>query len=301
MCFRDSNIMLQKIKLIVLLFCSVMFFRCENWQKQHLLDVDKMYVLGHRCSGAGLVYDSLIENTIPSLKYALSVYDGVEIDIQMSKNGTLWMYHDGIIDQYHSNSNKICIPNLKDSELEKVKFYIGDKESKLYKLKEAFEILSLKENRNKIISLDVKGYFPSKCFKNNNADKEYLEKLSLAIVDLSDKYSISNQLIVETDYKICLDVIKRNSSGIRTHFLAHNNFLKATEIVENKGYDGVSINLNIDKLSKYSIQNVKNKGIDVQLWTIYNSKDFNKALNFNPSTIQVTNPKSIKNKRNAHE
>ena len=36
----------------------------------------------------------LVENTFEAAQYGLSKLDGIELDIQMSKDGTLWLDHD---------------------------------------------------------------------------------------------------------------------------------------------------------------------------------------------------------------
>ena len=35
-----------------------------------------------------------IPNTLPAAEYGLSVMDGIELDIQISEDGTLWLDHD---------------------------------------------------------------------------------------------------------------------------------------------------------------------------------------------------------------
>ena len=57
-----------------------------------------------------------VENTLPAAEYGLSVLDGIEQDIQISKDGTLWLDHDNEV--YDCEGNNIgCFQTLTDDEI----------------------------------------------------------------------------------------------------------------------------------------------------------------------------------------
>ena len=45
-----------------------------------------------------------VQNTLPAAEYGLSVLDGIELDIQLSKDGTLWLDHDNEVHDCDGNT-----------------------------------------------------------------------------------------------------------------------------------------------------------------------------------------------------
>ena len=70
-------------------------------------------VLMHRGNGFNTDF---VENTLPAAAYGLSVLDGVELDIQMSKEGTLWLDHDNEVKDCDGGVIG-CFQDLTDQEI----------------------------------------------------------------------------------------------------------------------------------------------------------------------------------------
>ena len=61
--------------------------------------------LGHKGGGDNSFGATYIENTILSVKEGLKTLNGVEVDIQMSLDGTIWMFHNGDLAGSGCNTN----------------------------------------------------------------------------------------------------------------------------------------------------------------------------------------------------
>ena len=82
-------------------------------------------VLMHR--GAGQFNPDYRENTLPALLYGAGIYDGTEMDLQLSEDGTLWLGHDnevhdctGPTDGPTDGAVVGCFQNLHDAQVDAV-------------------------------------------------------------------------------------------------------------------------------------------------------------------------------------
>jgi len=80
-------------------------------------------VLMHR--GAGQFNPDYRENTLPALLYGASLYDGTEMDLQLSQDGTIWLGHDNEVHDCTGPSDAPtdgavvdCFQNLHDTQIE---------------------------------------------------------------------------------------------------------------------------------------------------------------------------------------
>ena len=94
-------------------------------------------ILGHKGGGTSSFNSLHIENTLPSVEDGLKVLDGIELDVQMSLDGTLWLYHDPDVSYTSCGSAwSGTIPLLTDNEIQNVLICDGSKQSRIYKLEE---------------------------------------------------------------------------------------------------------------------------------------------------------------------
>jgi glycerophosphoryl diester phosphodiesterase len=111
------------ILLVVLGACS---------KKEDFSTVD---VFGHAGMGLNIQNSLYHDNTKEAVDLAMGIEgcDGVEVDVQLSEDGELWLYHDN---ELSTNTNGAsCIPEIGSSELESLHYTTFAKE-KLIRLKD---------------------------------------------------------------------------------------------------------------------------------------------------------------------
>ncbi len=238
-------------------------------------------VLGHRGSGKTAV-SGLQENTYTSVKQAFKHLDGVEIDIQCSRDGTLWLYHDAGLP--HNPEELLCIPASTDAQLKA----LGHKDSAftLTTLEEVFILMTLSQFRP-VVSLDIKGYFPNGCFSQNNAPHEYFDRLLTSLEALLNKYGLHNRVMVETDYQYFLDQAKGRLEGVECYLLGYEDLNELSKKALKKSYHGISYNYANPELDSAAIAAVRAKGLKVQLWSLYDEEAMEKALSLGADYIQT--------------
>jgi glycerophosphoryl diester phosphodiesterase len=78
---------------------------------------ENIRVIGHAAMGLDILNSVYHDNSKEAVEFALSIEgcDGVEMDLQLSKDGKLWLYHDTKLEN-ETNGNG-CVNNLNSSEL----------------------------------------------------------------------------------------------------------------------------------------------------------------------------------------
>ncbi len=275
--------MKTKSFLLLLMIIISSLFACKNNLITNISNKDPK-ILAHRGSGTIMQIigkDTIIENTIAAAKYGFDNFDGIEIDIQMSKSGTIWLYHNS--DLYNNDTQK-CILNSTDEEIITLNKDLP-KWKQLCTLEDVFVYHSLL-NKDKYISLDVKGYFNATCLEGRNISNEYQQNIADEIIRLAKKYKLENSVMIETDYKEVLDHITDNYDTLKCYFLAYRDFNKKLQEAIDCNYDGLSFSIKDTSLNKANIKKLHNKGLTIQIWTIRNNKEKQKALDLGADFIQ---------------
>ncbi len=92
-------------------------------------------IIGHAGNGLENINTFFHDNSLKSIELALQTNgcDGIELDVQISLDGTLWLYHDPNLSSETNGAG--CIPDLNDEYLETLHYSTLEKE-RLIKLAE---------------------------------------------------------------------------------------------------------------------------------------------------------------------
>lgn len=282
--------------LFFLIICAM--FSCNSSNGRISYKAHETLILGHRATGAG-VNNGFLENTIPAIEEALKFADGVEVDIQMSKSSSIWLYHDdmfnhlcpesrALIDQYGLS----CILNSPDSLIEKLRICRDGIKERIYPINDLLSLLS--QHKNKYVSLDVKGYFNTECVSNNNVSRNYIDAIGKRLYNMIASYKVKDKIFVETAYSRLFEQLKEKDPAIKCHLLGFENLPKIVDKAIKLKLDGISFNLRDSSLNAENHKKILQENLQLQLWPIYNEEDFEKGMQFLPLTVQVGSVKLIK-------
>lgn len=114
---------------------------------------DGIEILGHAATGLENINSPYHDNTKEAVEYALSMEgcDGIEIDVQLSADGELWLFHNTNL-ELETNTNG-CVSNLSFAELSQTRYTTIGKE-KLVRLRD----LDTNYFKGKKIVLDIRHY-----------------------------------------------------------------------------------------------------------------------------------------------
>ncbi len=202
----------------------------------------------------------------------------------MSLDGTVWLWHDPF---FPDEQSQVCIPMLHDHEI--LSLQLHDKP--LVALDTVLRWMSL-HAQGKIISLDVKGYFPLAQAIDLTA---YFDRLSDSIVAIVSRYSLKKQVYVETDYQQFLDFMSIKCPDIERYLLAYTDLRNVVNICVNKLYTGVSFVYHDTSFTRRNILYLKSKGKKIQVWTIRTKEEIDLLKSLNVDVIQSDLIVNVKN------
>lgn len=254
-----------------------------------------VHFLGHKGGGNNDANPNHIENTIPSVQDGLKTMNGVEVDLQMSLDGTIWMYHDPDLNRFSCTSgNNQCILLMTDAEIEKVQICDGGKHDRIYKLDELVNLWNTSAGGFEI-SMEVKLDFPEDTMNSPliGGEAAYLLKMGDQMDKLFPTVKYPDQLLIEVyDAKFCTRMHSLIPE-IKICLLKSVTFQQQIKDALALGYDGVSCSFDEETLNATEVKRAQDNGLIVQVWTPDSKEELTKALEYHPNYIQTNNLDAI--------
>lgn len=271
---------MNRLNILILITFTILVANC-SLKKNDNSEI-KTHILGHRAYGVKGYNDTIMDNTLPAVIKAIEITDGVEVDIQMSKDGTIWLYHDTKIVAQDSSAQ--YIPKLRD---QKVLEYLSYNHpyatfNTLEQLLSYFHV----NNISKYISLDIKSFYHEKLFKSDEDLHNYMLDLAVKVIALTKKYQLENQVLIESELKFLLDYFNDNSK-LKTFLLGFGDFNNHIKIARKRNYTGLSHYFIDPEIDSTSMQYAYKKGLQIQLWTPNSESDLRHVLQLGPDYMQT--------------
>jgi glycerophosphoryl diester phosphodiesterase len=207
------------------------------------------------------------DNSIESIEMALSMNecDGVEVDLQLSADGNLWLYHDVNLE---SNTNKEgCIYNLKDDFLNQVKYRTLQQE-KLVNL----DCASKRMDRTKTIFLDIRHF--SVC-------DEVIVPVQNVLTALSSAFNEKTGLIVITNYRPWIEPLQQEGFTVCLQVESLEEFMA----VESLTFSPECYLLRNNEVTADGVQKIHHSGKKIYIFEVRSPRGIRSALNKIPDGI----------------
>lgn len=239
----------------------LIFSQCKKEDKY-----TNVQVFGHAGNGMDIPTAPYPENTVNGIKYALSYPEisGVEIDIQWSKDGTAWIFHDEKLDDQTNGFG--CLRSNTDAALESV-HYKGLQQEKLPKLNEIAPLIS-----NRKVMLDLKNYkgcgdsvTTAEIHASMTAFNALLNNVEVYVVvqELNDVAFFNN-----LGWKIILEVYNKDS------YYAVSNWTSSNGCV-----------MRNSSINKDEINDIQSHGKEVILFDVRSPKAIKQSLKKGPDIL----------------
>lgn len=247
-------------------------------------------ILAHRGGGSSIYQ----ENTLNAAKYGYSVLDGIEIDVQISKDRTVWLAHNADLPDCGGTSYD-CFPEATDSQIIALDSCNGNSET-YSRLEEIFAYMS-EFCPDKFISIDVKGWVP--CAVTSSDITGVMNVTAEKIIELTEEYHLGGHVMVESETATFLYYVKNHATTkIECFLTSYGDFERAMQLSLENGYDGISFKYKAgDEIGVEEIQLIRRKGLKIQVWTVNFEENINEALSINPDFIQTDNVEYFENKK----
>ena len=231
---------------------------------------DAIQLFGHAGNGLNISNSVYHDNSENSIKLALSQNgcDGVEVDVQLSKDGTAWLFHDENL-KVEANLNS-CINSSTDKEISELAYnhFNDEKLFKLYKLQLNSKsiVLDIRHGNaceNKVVDLD-KMLMQLKSFCENNLESQiYLNTNNFSWISELKSLATNNLKI-----QICYSPSETEDlESISANFAVDAFLFKNNEITKEK------------------VESLQSKGKKVLIFEVRSPKGIRSALKKYPNVI----------------
>lgn len=236
-------------------------------------------VLMHRGNGWNEDYK---ENTLEGALYGFSVLDGVELDIQMSKTGTLWLDHDNEVKDCAGNAVG-CFNTMTDEEI--LAHNLCEGKAQYHTLESVFQEMATKYPA-KYISLDIKGQY---CEISLTADD--MTRMADAVISLTKKYQLEGHVIAESNSVNFLEQISIENAPLCQALVVLEDLDQGLTDAYRLKARALSYKFAAEeKLTAGSIDLVHNKGFAMIVWVVNEPTDIASVWAMKPDIIETDNP-----------
>lgn len=271
-------------------FTIILFvFSCGKVKTDSLtnLNNNKISVLGHRGSGMSGIENTYPDNTLESMEVGVDELgsDGIEMDIQLSKDNQLMLYHNnelmsttscsGTINSYTKDELSHCLIDAS--------FYNAPmKEYHLASLEEVFERFK-NYSPPPICFLDTKHYYEA----DNYPDiTDFNLDFAQAIYTLIAKYSGQENTLVSSSNKEMLQILKLNYPSLKL-VLHSDNFETALSDASALGLFGITIHYKY--ITRQQIETAHSTNLRVTLWGARTKEDCKAVARLFPDYVKTDN------------
>ena len=242
------------------------------------LNNNQITALGHGGMGIEHLYPL---NSFESIQHCLQLgADGTELDIQMTKDSILVVFHDESLESSTHTSGQIF--NKTWAEISDAKYlyppYAG---YKIITLNQLFSnIANLKEH---IFFLECKPYRPG-------AAIEYADRFANALVNIIDKYELDmDHIFIESGRTDLIASLKEKRPELKIFVYA--DIMTALPVIEAFDLQGISIAVN--EISKEEVAMFHEKEIMVSVFNTHSRKSNIDAIEKNVDFIQTDKLKHL--------
>ncbi|MBN2669820.1 MAG: hypothetical protein JXR60_11405 [Bacteroidales bacterium] len=276
----------MKYSTVILLTAILFLFSCEK-DTYDLINANhnKMMILGHRGMGELYKYPG---NTLEAIEPVLGIgADGSEIDIQITKDSVVVLFHNNDLDNRVNANGKIF-----DKTWEEIKNakYIG--------IQNDVKIITMDDLFNQIKDVNIY-YFSLDCklddrYKYNSG---YRKLFLRSIKKVIDKYQFNKHILLEGDLDFLMKAKELN--------LNVECFLTLEEDIDKKILDAKlnqlrGIGISLSSLTNSAVEKAHKENLYIMCWSPKNAIENNKAFKYQVDIIQTDAPIHILQKTNRY-
>ena len=242
-------------------------------------------VLMHRGGGSSGPYPG---NTLPAVRWGASLLDGVEIDVQLSANSTLWLGHDNEVLGCDGKSIG-CFQDLDDTAIDAVAYCpdpsTGAPVQHYVRLDEVFAAISV-EFPGSLFSLDVKGQY---C---RSLGRDEAEAMADQVDALVRTYGMDGKVAVETEQRAFLERIVDRRAPVYGFVNALDDIDGPLGAASNLGATGISFKFDqtTEPLDASVVAGIHGVGFRIIVWTVNTPEDIAAVWPMLPDVIETDNP-----------
>lgn len=267
----------------------ICFLACQKADLSNInnLRQDQIAIIGHGGLGFPSTEVNLPSNSISGIRKAIDNYlaDGVEVDVQLSSDSVLFLYHDARLQSLTNCWG--CIYEQESSSLRNCNYDIGfdSQISNAQNLIELEQIILHYENRTPkpLIFLDLK---TSPNCANTFDISNFASLFVVALKNLFEKYNCEDWIILEAADLSFLQSLKSAVPNAKINYFAA---IDTNSIAIAKANNFYGLSANFDTVDRTAVDAAHQEGLYVTLGILIIRKDAIDIINKSPDFIYTDN------------
>lgn len=265
------------LRKILFLFCLAGFISCQKPNPNNSLDnlnEGELVILGHKGMGETYKYPG---NTYDGIIPVLGIgADGTELDIQMTKDRVLVLFHHEKMEAETNCNNQVS--NYNFDEIKGCKYYAFDQNIYVTSLD---DLLSQIEGVSSYqFSFDCKLY-------DKEEDIAYSSAFFEEVISICDKYNITDNTYLELNYSVAKRAIL---TGVKNKIFIVGSDGINTRIKQAIRLNAYGVGSNWKEVSKENVEKAHEFGLWVMLWSPITHSQNKNALHLHPDILQTDKP-----------
>ncbi|WP_185971058.1 glycerophosphodiester phosphodiesterase family protein [Alkalicoccobacillus porphyridii] len=193
------------------------------------------------------------ENTMTAFEYAAAAgADGIELDVQLTKDGVPVIIHDRHVNRVTSGKGRVNSFTVKEIQA------LQMKEDKNERIPTFEEYLDWSKNHSLLLNLEL---------KTELTDRSFIKEL---ILPLLEKYEVEERTIISSFDHKALMVAKQQKPHIEAAALVHQAMVKPEAYLNLLGVEG--IHFESSTLLMHEAQQLQERGVAIRPYTV-NTRD----------------------------
>jgi glycerophosphoryl diester phosphodiesterase len=203
------------------------------------------------------------ENTLEGIHEALRLGYHIELDVQISKDETIWLSHG--VEVIGCNQTFKCFPESTDAELRSITTCNG-KDISYSELEDVYRLIH-DSFPDRYIAVDLKNWRP--CSVNSLDIEGMMRKECDVIIGLAEKYGLVANTLIETETSSVLNYVKYLNSDIGAYQTSFGDFERGMLICLKNKYSGLSFKTNIgEEIDRDKVDLLHRKGLKLMVWNL---------------------------------
>jgi len=251
------------------------------------LNNNRITVLGHRGSGITGIDNTYPGNSLESMEVGIDELgaDGLEMDIQLSMDSQLMLYHDIELSKLTSCNGMInshTKENLEGCIFDAAFFNAPFKDYHLVSLEKVFNRFK-NYSPKPVYFLDTKHNYDAKNYTGiNDFNLDFAENLN----DLIIKYNLEEYALISSGNKEMLQILKSNYPSLKL-IMHGSSFEDALQDARSMNLFGITIHYK--NISREEVETAHANNLRVTLWGVRTKASCREAVKLFPDYIKTDN------------
>lgn len=243
-------------------------------------------VLLHR--GSGNLADPP-PNTLAAMLYGSQYLDGVEMDLEITSDGVVWLGHDNEVHRCDGGPSPGCFQELTDAQIDVEGIATCSGVRHYDRLDDVLQAMAA-TYPDKVMSLDIKGQFCKALLEDGIRDAA--RTMAEEVVRLVRAHGLEGRVITESSQDAFTETIVSSGAGLFPLVVSLGDVDGPLAKAAALGAVGISLKFDpadpaVERLTPSLVEGIHRKGFRITVWTVNGEANAQAVWAAHPDVIQT--------------